>query len=304
MSIITTIVPVFIVILTGLAARRRGFFSTEFTNQANRLVYNIAIPAMVFSAIAKTDLKSQMNITVIFIGMGTIFIMAGIAWVVRRAADIGEESCGSFIQCAFHGNMGYIGFAIVFYYLGEEGLAKAAIITSFIMILQNVFGILVLQYYAKKAGGLSVLETLRKAVFNPVILSAIAGIVASLSNLEIPLVLDRSLAIIKGMALPMALLIIGATLSFQQFKSKMKPILFSSFLKLMVMPAVALAFFYVSPVTRTDYLPGLIVLAAPSATVSYVLAKEIGGDPEMAGAAISFSTLMSALTFTFWLGLA
>ena len=48
MEIITTIVPVFIVIFIGFGARHRGFLSTEFTNQANRLVYYFAIPAMVF----------------------------------------------------------------------------------------------------------------------------------------------------------------------------------------------------------------------------------------------------------------
>ena len=47
----------------------------------------------------------------------------------------------------------------------------------------------------------------------------------------------------------------------------------------------------------------LIILAAPSATMTYVMAKEIGGDPDLGGAAISFSTLLSALTYTFWLGI-
>ena len=38
----------------GLFARHRGFITPEFLNQANRLDYYIAIPAMIFSAISKT----------------------------------------------------------------------------------------------------------------------------------------------------------------------------------------------------------------------------------------------------------
>jgi len=53
-----------------------------------------------------------------------------------------------------------------------------------------------------------------------------------------------------------------------------------------------------------EYLPGLILLASPSATISYVMAKEMKGDPDFAVIAISFSTLLSALTFTFWLNVA
>ncbi len=191
----------------------------------------------------------------------------------------------------------------MFYYLGETGLAKGAIIASFVMILQNILAILILQYYSKHSEAVSFWKAIKKAVGNPVILSAIAGIAVSLLNVEIPVVIDRSLSIVKSMALPLALLIIGATLSFEQFASRIKPVLMSSFLKLIVMPAGALAFFFALPIDRAEYLPGLIILAAPSATMTYVMAKEIGGDPDLGGAAISFSTLLSALTYTFWLGI-
>jgi predicted permease len=51
-------------------------------------------------------------------------------------------------------------------------------------------------------------------------------------------------------------------------------------------------------------LPGLILLASPTATISYVMAKEMKGDADFAVAAISISTLLSAVTFTAWLNIA
>ncbi len=301
MEILTTIIPVFIVIFIGLFARQKGFLQPEFINPANRLVYYFAIPAMVFSAIAKIDLKTQMNMTVILISMGMVLLAAGIAWFVRQMASIRVTSMGSFIQCSFHGNLGYIGFAIVFYYLGEEGLAKGAIIASFVMILQNILAILLLQYYSKDAGPVSFFKAIKKAVGNPVILSAVAGIAFSFLNLELPIVIDRALTIIKGMALPLALLIIGATLSFEQFASRIRPLIISSLLKLVLMPGAALVCFSQFEMAQNEYIPALIILAAPTATMTYVMAKEIGGDPDLGGAAISFSTLISALTYMFWL---
>ncbi len=79
MDILTTIIPVFIVIFIGLFARQKGFLLPEFINPANRLVYYFAIPAMVFSAIAKTDLRTHMNIRVILISMGMVLVAACIA---------------------------------------------------------------------------------------------------------------------------------------------------------------------------------------------------------------------------------
>ncbi len=71
----------------------------------------------------------------------------------------------------------------------------------------------------------------------------------------------------------------------------------------MVMPASSLALFSYFEMHQKEYIPALIILSAPTATMSYVMANEIGGDSQLGGAAISFSTLMSALTYTFWLGI-
>jgi predicted permease len=50
-----------------------------------------------------------------------------------------------------------------------------------------------------------------------------------------------------------------------------------------------------------DYLPGLILLASPTATLTYVMAKEMNGDTDFAVAALSTCTMLSAATFSIWL---
>jgi predicted permease len=50
-------------------------------------------------------------------------------------------------------------------------------------------------------------------------------------------------------------------------------------------------------------VPGLILLATPSATLTFVMAQEMGGEVDLAVAAVSFSTIMSAFTYALWLGL-
>jgi malate permease and related proteins len=45
-------------------------------------------------------------------------------------------------------------------------------------------------------------------------------------------------------------------------------------------------------------LPGIILLASPPATVTYVMALELGGDMELAASSISVLTLASALSYS------
>jgi len=304
MNIISTIVPVFIIIFLGLFAKQKRFITPEFLNQANRLVYYIAIPAMIFSSISKAALNTQMNLEVIIITLVSVLTISAVAFGTAWFLKMAGSSKGTFIQCSFHGNLGYIGLAVAFYYLGDSGFVKAAIIAGFVMILQNIMAVIVLQYHSgNNKDRPDIFDTLKKTMANPVILSALAGILFSLFNVPIPLILDRALDILRGMALPLALLIIGASLSFEKLKPRFLNVMISCFLKVMVAPAIGFVLFKFLSVYPEDYLPGLIILSSPSATLTYIMAKEIGGDPDFAVAAISICTIISGLTYGVWLSI-
>jgi len=69
----------------------------------------------------------------------------------------------------------------------------------------------------------------------------------------------------------------------------------------MILPAMGLILFRTFSLPVSDYMPALILLASPTATVAYVMSKEMRGDPDAAVATISAVTILSAVTFTFWL---
>ena len=79
--------------------------------------------------------------------------------------------------------------------------------------------------------------------------------------------------------------------------------LFAVLMKLVVLPGLGYTLYRFFEISQRDYMPGIILLASPTATVAYVMAKEIGGDTELAVIGISVSTLMSAVTFFMWLSL-
>lgn len=304
MPIRTTIVPIFAVIAIGWLARRRGLLPPEFLAAANRLVFYLAIPAMVFSAIARASLEVHFKPLVAAVTLGTMLAACGVAWLAALAVKMEPRLRGAFIEDSFHGNQGYIGLAVALYFLGPEGLARASILTGFMMILNNSLSVAVLQLHveggARGPGGVAAAARMAK---NPVILSALGGLLVSAAGVGLHPVLERSLAILAGMALPLALLIIGASLSFELMRSRLAAVLGSSLIKLLLMPAIGLAAFLALGAAAEDFLPALILLATPTATVAYVLARQMGADHEFAAAAISSSTLLSAFTYTGWLAL-
>jgi len=304
LHILETIVPVFLVILVGALVRRFGFLPAPVTVSLNRLVYYVAIPAMIFQALATASFSSQFRTEVLLGTLVPVGLLFGAAMVLGRLLSIPRVEMGTFVQSSFHGNLGYIGFAVAFYLLGEEGFTRASILAGFLMLLQNLLSVVGLQMFSeRRGGGARPGAALKTVCVNPVILSLLASVVFNLSGLPLPVIAVRTLKIVSGMALPLALLVIGASLSFGLVRTQLRYVVPSAGLKLGLLPAAGLLIFRLLGIPESGFLPGFILLAAPTATVSYVMAVEMGGSPDQASAAVSLSTLLSSATYVVWLGL-
>jgi len=303
-DILKTILPIFVIILLGWGLRRLDFMQEGFLKPANRLVYYVAIPAMIFREIAEAELVQHFSLVLVAATLAPLILVALTGLILVRGIKLEQHRVGSFLQCSFHGNLGYIGLAVAFYFLGDEGFTRASILAGFVMLLQNFLAVVALTRFNKEPEQkISTLTLTRRVLLNPVIISAMAGMACSLIGLNLPVILDRSLSILSGMALPLALLVIGTSISFAQMRQQLRLTVLIGVLKLLLLPASGLILFHFLSLDRIEYLPALILLASPSATISYVMASEMAGDADMATAAISVTTLVSAVTFTLWLSL-
>jgi len=304
-DIVSTIIPIFAIIFLGCWVRHKGLVQRELVGPANRLVYYVAVPAMIFREIAGASLKTQFNTVILACTLMPVLVVFAISLAAGSLARIPKGRLGTFMQSSFHGNLGYVGLAVAYYFLGTEGFVRASIIAGFLMLLQNFLAVVALQ---SGSVGSMVRPNLRfmasRVVGNPVILAALAGMAFSVCGLSVPLLIDRSLGILSGLALPLALLVIGASLSFELIRLHIFSALGTGVLKLVVLPTVGYFLYRLFGVPTQDYLPGLILLAAPTATLTYVMATEMKGDTELAIAAVSVNTMLSAITFAMWLGIA
>jgi malate permease and related proteins len=305
MPIVSTIVPIFLVVILGWGVQqRKNFIPQTFLIPANRLVYYVAIPAMIFQSTAKATLH-DFDLLMVAMTLAAAAIGYGGAWLFCRLKRIENARAASFIQSAGHGNLGYIGLAVAFYYLGEAGLVHASLVAGFLMILQNVLSVIALQAFGPRQNPSGAGRGFWIRILgNPVILSVLAGLAVSITGLPVPLIIEQTLKIVSGMALPTALLIIGASLSLDRIRERAQLVVGAALFKLLVLPGLGYLFYRLCGIASDGFLPGLILLASPTATISYVMAREMGGDGDLAVATISASTLASAVTFILWLKLA
>ena len=300
--LVNTILPIFSIILLGYVLYLKKIIPPAFTKPANQIIYYVALPAMFFLTTAKAPLRESFDVGTFVCTLAAELILAGIALVVARLMRIPRRRLGTFLQSSYHGNIGYMSFAIIFFALGSEQFSRVAILSSLVLVGQNFLSIWIFTKCGDKLVGKS-----RKWAFpeqivtNPIIIAIAVGVLYSAIGLSVPSPVQKALDILSGMAFPTALLLIGASLSFGSFRSMVKELVGIGLLKLICLPLIGYVLMTAAHVPPALMLPATIILASPPATMTYIMATELGGDPELAATSISLHTLLSAVSYSFFL---
>lgn len=295
------ILPVFAVILVGVAGRRLGLLPPTFQDPANRLTYYVAIPSLIFLTVAAAPFREVFHPEWIAAALAVTTACWLTALALARPLGLAGGSRGTFAQAAIHSNLGYIGLATAYYGLGDRGLQVAGVFAAFFMLGNNALSVLGLGRWGTghRPGGAVLL---RRVALHPVILASLLGLAWSWFALPLPALAAETLRILGSMGLPLALLLIGAGLSLDAWRQPV-PVATAVFLKNLALPALGAAALTATGATGVDRTAAVLLLGAPSATLTLVMAREMGGDPRLAAAAVTASTLASAATLTLWLGL-
>ena len=140
---------------------------------------------------------------------------------------------------------------------------------------------------------LSVLVDLAK---NPLILGCVGGGLLNVSGVALPVWVDDSLSFMGRMALPIALLCVGASLELSRLKGDVGPSLIASATQFVVKPGMAwgLCLWFGLPAMATSVT--VLFMAVPTAPSAYILARRMGGDYEAMASIIAFQTVAGFAT--------
>ncbi len=299
LDILIIVLPVFLVIGLGFGLKIARLVDGSFLHQLNRLVYFLALPALLFHEIARSDFSASFN-GLLLVGMlAAVLLTSFLAYGFTVWRGYPPEVRGSFCQGTFRGNIAYIGLAIVFNAYGGEGLATAGILLGFLVPFYNFFGILALLLPHRQQGQhFGPWFWIRQIGGNPLIISSFAGILWSFLDIPLPKVIERSLEIVSGMALPLALLAIGGSFSLQRLRGDISKSLIATAVKLIWLPLLTAGILLVLGIRGRDLAIGVIFAGTPTATVAYIMAQQMRGDAELSGSIIMLSTLLSLITYT------
>ncbi len=299
MQIINTLVPIFLLIGAGTFLRQQKMFSEDFFKALGKLVFYVGLPLLLFNKISTAvfnvdDVKKIIIVTLLAIA--AIFI---IAYIVVKILKVPKKSCGTFIQASIRLNLAFVGIPVIFYAFGDKGneMTQIAVLAMAPMIpITTPLALLTLILMGGTDSNISFKEIVLKVVKNPLVLVTLTALPFSIFQIPIPKSIFRSTQALGQMALPLALLSIGASLTLSKIKGSVLLASIASSLNVFILPFLGYLIGMAFGMTRDEMLITMIFLACPAASSSYVLVQQIGGDENLAGSAVVISTLMSAIS--------
>jgi len=137
---------------------------------------------------------------------------------------------------------------------------------------------------------------LRSLAGNPVLIALVIGMAIGGFDLGVPTA--TALDWVGALALPLALLCVGASLHVDSTTIDRGATASVVALKLGCMPAIAWVVLTLLGVNAATFTAGIVMLGTPTAVSTYVFATELGGDAEFASLNVFVTTVASVASLT------
>ncbi len=299
-GIIYALAPVFLLILAGYAIKTTNLVAGEFWAASEQITYYLFFPALVVHSIATTKMDLSVALPMAAVLLGGVAVVAGLAYVIRPIIKLDGPAFASFYQGSFRPNT-YVAIAAAVALFDKEGMALIAIGIVTVVPVVNILSVLAMVRHASPAGSLNDWrQAVARIVGNPLILGCLFGFLINVSGLTLGPVIGPLLETMGRAALPLALMTVGAGLDLNAMRKAGAAVATVTAIKLVVLPMIVLILGKATGLGWESTAISVLYASVPVSASSYILARQMGGDGELAAATITATTLAAIIAMPFW----
>ncbi|MBR6676956.1 MAG: AEC family transporter [Clostridia bacterium] len=296
---VNVILPVFIIVLLGFVLGRTRYIGESFIEPAEKIVFKIALPIMLFLEVAGAEKFSVGDFKLIaycICSVTAVFLTVAVAALIF----VKKEFRGSFVQGSSRSNFAVLGIPLAISMFGDAGGMAIALVMPFVIIMFNAYSVIVLSLFSnveRKAGFADVIKRLfSNIVTNPLIIAVILAIPFLYFDIKLPTFAQKSLDYISAMTTPLSLICLGANFKLSSMKGRAGTAALAAMLKLVVVPAVTVTVAALLGFRNEALGTIFILFGAPSAVSSYIMAKNMKNDSDLAAQILLFTTMLCVFT--------
>lgn len=290
----------------------KGWFATSDMRVLGNYVMNVAMPALLFNAVASRNVDEvfQPDYILVYLLGGLAVIALSWLWFswtgidkARRAVAVMGSTCA---------NSGFVGYPVMLLTFPDI----AGLILALNMLVENIILIpicLFMMDMAKEGETRSIpramLNTIWGVIRRPMVIGLFLGLLVSLADVPVPDAATRLFTMLAASAAALSLLVVGGSLVGLKLAGNHARALQVAFGKLLVHPAlmvlaaVSLPFLGLATLSPDMFAAAILSAAMPMFGIYTVLAQELGLEGPASIAMLSATSLsfVTLTGFLFWL---
>ena len=291
--------PDFSLILLGFLLCRYTALNRAVWEQAEKLVFFVFFPVLLFHSIVKSPLDLSATsglimggLTLAASGIALTYVLPYLPWLGARLDRREHAACA---QIGFRFNS-FIALAMAERLAGPEGLLLIAVLIGVCVPVFNMAAIWPMARHSQTNFG-------RELLRNPFIIATVRGLLAHLLGFHIPNWLEPSVSRIGAGSLALGLMAAGAGMRLGSMKEAKALSVAVLLIKHMLLPLVALFLSHALDLSKAQTLVLLAFSALPTAPTAYVLAARMGYNGPLVAGLVTLSTLLGLLSLPFAIAL-
>lgn len=290
MVIANQLIELFCMMGLGYLLMKINYLDVNVNKKISNLVISVTTPALIFASVFKENEASQ-SAVIMMLGIAFLvyLILPVVAMLFNTLLKIPTSQRKLYQFMTVFSNTGFMGYPVVASLYGNTGVFYAAIFNLMFNLFVFTYGIYLMQENRRLDW---------HSLFTPGIVLSLFAMIAYFVKLTIPMVIVNVCESVGGMTTPLAMLLIGASLSNVSSKEILSDttIYFYTLLRQFLLPL--LFFSLLRLVLHDELIRGVVMMmiAMPVGSISVLFATQHGNDSTLASKNVFVTTLCSLLS--------
>ncbi len=295
---LNTVFPLLVMMAVGFTARRVGVIGESAARQINACVFKIFLPLLLCFNIVDTQLGTSTDVRTLLYAFITTLLCFGTLFFITPRLCCDRASCGVLIQGIARSNYAIFGIPLVMMMYPEGDTSIAVLMVAVVVPVFNVLSTIALMIFGGEKS--SPWRIVKGVLLNPLILGTLAGFLLWYFRIPIPTLIETPLRSLGSVATPLALFTLGASLDFGKARANSRLLVIGVAGRLVVVPLIFLSLAVALGIRDVSLAALIAVYASPTSVSSFPMAQQMGGNGDLAGGQVVFTTVFSILTVFLW----